>query len=57
MDPSVQIGEVALEACLVILPRQAVDSGSRITLEREEGLAEQIGADVMGERGELLLLA
>ena len=52
----VQILEIALEVCLVLLPRQPVRSGCGILLKLVERLFEQFDTDVMEERGELLLL-
>jgi hypothetical protein len=56
MNPRVQIGEFEVKICLVGLPRQPVHSGRRIALEREERFPEQVPAEVVEERCELLLL-
>ena len=56
MDPVVQIREVSLQVCLVVLPRQPVHAWGGITLEREERFPEQINAEVVEERGEPFLL-
>src|SRR5260221_12606991 len=56
MDPCVQISEVLLKVCRIGLPRQPVHPGGSIALEHEERLPEQIDAEGMEERGELLLL-
>ena len=50
-----QFLKMALKVCLVVPPCQAVHSRCRVLLEFEERLFEVIGADVMEERGELLL--
>src|SRR6516225_7115776 len=55
-DPVVQIFEIALKVCLVVLPRQSVHSRCRVHLEFVERVLEKIDADVVGERDELLLL-
>src|SRR5260370_18797623 len=56
MDPCVQISEVSLKVCRIGLPRQPVNPGGGVALEHEERLPEQIDAEVVEERGELLLL-
>jgi hypothetical protein len=56
LDPSMQVLEIALEVCLVVLPRQPIHAGCSIRLKFEERLFEQIGVDMMEERGEPLLL-
>src|ERR1700716_1301489 len=56
LDPVVQIFEIALELCLVVLPHQPVHSRCRVHLELVERLREEIDADVVEERNELLLL-
>jgi Zn finger protein HypA/HybF involved in hydrogenase expression len=56
MNPFVQIREPWLEFCLVVLPRHAVHSGSRLALERVVRHAKCIDCDVVQERSELLLL-
>src|SRR5438552_3466088 len=56
MDPCVQISELSLEVCRIGLPRQPVHPGSGVALEHEERLPKQIDAEVVEERGELLLL-
>jgi hypothetical protein len=47
---------IKVKVRFVGLPRQPVHSGCRIALEREERLPEQIHAEVVEERCELLLL-
>jgi hypothetical protein len=56
VDPFMQIGEVALEICLVVPPGQPINTRCRVALEREEGHPEQAGTDVVEERGEPFLL-
>src|SRR4029077_1863796 len=55
-DQGMQILEIALELSLVVLPHQPVHSRCRVYLELVERLREQIDADVVEERNELLLL-
>ncbi len=55
MDPCMQILEIAFKVCLIVLPPQPVHSRCRALFEIEERLFEVIRADVMEERGELLL--
>src|SRR4029077_12667948 len=55
-DPVVQIFEIALEVCLVVLPCQPVHTRCRVRLEFVERVLEKIDADVVEERDELLLL-
>src|SRR5712671_5729883 len=55
MDPCMQISEVLLKVCRIGLPRQAVHASAGVALEHEERLPEQIDAEVVEERGELLL--
>src|ERR1700692_2340697 len=56
MDPCVQINELSLKVCRIGLSRQPVRSRGGVALEHEERLPEQIDAEVVEERGELLLL-
>jgi hypothetical protein len=56
LDPSVQVLELMLEVCLVVLPCQPIDPGCRISLEREERHPEQAEIDMVEERGEPFLL-
>ena len=51
-----QVLDIAIEVCLVVLPRQPIYTRCGILLEFEERLFEQVDADVVEERGELLLL-
>src|SRR6267142_6181505 len=55
MDPCMQTLEIVLKVCLIVPPCQAVHSRCRVLFEFEERLFEVIGADVVQERGELLL--
>src|SRR5438046_5984299 len=55
-DPVVQIFEIALEICLVVLPHQPVHSRCRVHIEFVEHVLKKIDADVVEERDELLLL-
>src|SRR6266481_3774376 len=55
MDPCMQISEVLLKVCRIGLPRQPVHPRGGVALEHEERLPEQIDAEVVEERGELLL--
>src|SRR6516225_317997 len=55
MHPCVQISEVSFKVCRIGLPRQAVHPGGCVVLEHEECFPEQIDAEVVEERGELLL--
>src|SRR6516164_8976801 len=56
LDPVVQVLELALEVCLVGRPRQSVHTRRGVLLEFVERLFEQVGTDVVEERGEPLLL-
>jgi hypothetical protein len=56
MDPCVQILEPALKVRLVVLPGQAVHTRRGILLDLEEGLSEQVDADMVEKRGEPFLL-
>src|SRR5215831_10307204 len=51
-----QISEVSVKVCFVGLPRQPVHSGCGIAFEREERFPKQTHAEVVVERGELLIL-
>jgi hypothetical protein len=52
-----QVLEIALEVCLVILPRQAIDARGGVLLEFEERHLQQFDADVVVKRGEPFLLS
>jgi hypothetical protein len=56
MNPLMQISEVSVKVCFVGPPRQSIDARGGIALKREERHPECIDADVVEERGELLLL-
>ena len=56
MDPVVQISEVSVKVCLVVLPGQPVHPRRGVPLEIEERHSEQVEADVVEERGESFLL-
>jgi len=56
VDPIVQILDLAVEVCLVVLPYHAVYAGSRVSLEGEERQPEHFDCDVVEERGEPFLL-
>src|SRR3954452_9246017 len=56
MDPVVQISEVSVKVCLVVLPGQPVHSRRGVPLKIKERHADQVEADVMEERGEPFLL-
>src|SRR4029450_9462873 len=56
VDSHMQVRELALKVCLVVLPRRAIYAGSRIPFESEERDPEQIDADVVEERCEPFLL-
>ena len=55
LDPVVQILEIALEICRVVRPRQPIHTRRGVRFELIERLFEQVGADVVEERGEPLL--
>src|SRR3974390_522015 len=56
MDPVVQILELTLKVCLVVRPYQPIHTGRSVFLKFEERLFEQFDAEMVKERGELLLL-
>src|SRR6202161_2161337 len=47
VDPIVQVFDVAIEACLVVLPRQAVHPGCGVLLDFEERQPEPLDTDVV----------
>src|SRR3954465_11151598 len=55
MNPCVKIGEVGLQNCRVLVPRPAIDTRGRALLQAEEGPLQNLDADVVQERGQLLL--
>jgi hypothetical protein len=52
----VQVFDIVIEVCLVVLPRQAIHPRRGVLLEFEERQPEQLDADVVEKRGELFLL-
>jgi hypothetical protein len=56
VGPVVQILDITFEVYLVVLPCQPIHARRSILLQFEERLFEQLGADVVEKRGELLLL-
>src|SRR3978361_791023 len=55
-QPGVQIREIAPEVCLGGPPGQPVDAWGGVPLEVVEGVLKEVGAEMVEERGELLLL-
>jgi hypothetical protein len=55
MNPCVKIGEVGLQIYRVLVPRPSIDSWGRALLQAEEGPFQNLDADVVQERGQLLL--
>jgi hypothetical protein len=51
-----QIRKLALEVLLIVLPCQPIHPRCGVLLEGVERLHELLGADMVQERGELLLL-
>ena len=51
-----EVREPALEIGLVLLPRHAIHAGGSLTLEGVEGNLQGLDANVVEQRGELLLL-
>src|SRR5215510_7705581 len=56
LDPSMQVLEIALKVCLVVVQRKPIYARRTIRLEFEERFFEHIDVDVVEERGEPLLL-
>jgi hypothetical protein len=56
MDPCVQIIELALKVCLVVLPCQPVYTGSGVAPERKVRRPEEFDVDMVEERSEPLFL-
>src|SRR6266852_5457241 len=56
VDPIVQVFDIAIEVCLVVLPTQAVHPGRSVLLNFEKRQPEQSDTDVVEERGERFLL-
>jgi hypothetical protein len=57
VDPLVQALDPAIEVRFVGLPRQPIHAGGGLSLEGEEGRPEQVGGDMVEERGEPFLLS
>src|SRR4051812_44250712 len=57
VDPLVQALDPAIEVCFVGLPCQPVHAGGGLPPEGEEGRPEQVGGDMVEERGEPFLLS
>jgi hypothetical protein len=55
MDLCMQILKIVLKVCPIVPPCQPIHSRCRVLFEFEERLCEMIRADVVEERGELLL--
>ena len=55
MNPCVKISEVSVKICRVLDPRPAVDARGRALLQAEEGPPQNLDADVVQERCQLLL--
>jgi hypothetical protein len=56
MDPCVQISEVLFKVCRIVPPCQTIDAWCSPFLQVEEGPAQDVDADVMQKRSQLLLL-
>src|SRR5262249_10538357 len=56
LDPVVQVFDIAIEVCPVVLPRQAVYPGRRVLLYCEVRQPKQFDTDMVEQRGELFLL-
>ena len=52
MDAAMQVRQLLIQARLVLLPRHAVDSGRRFPLQRVVALPQQLGRDMVEQRGE-----
>jgi len=57
MDPYMQVLEIALKVCRIVLPPQPVHSRCGVLSEFEECLFEMIRTDVVKQRSELILLS
>src|SRR5437879_12218536 len=55
MDPGVQVLDLAIEVCLVVLPCQPIHTRCGISLEGEECHPETFNADMVEERVEPFL--
>jgi hypothetical protein len=56
LNSLVQILDITFEVGLVVLPRQPIHAGGCVLRKLVERLLQQLGIDVVEERGELLLL-
>jgi len=56
MKSRVQILEVTLEVCIVLLPCQTIDASSRVLLKFIKRVLKQVDRQMVEERSELLLL-
>src|SRR5437016_11579202 len=56
MDPGVQVLDLAIEVCLVVLPCQPIHTRCGISLEGEQCHSQEFDADMVEERGEPFLL-
>jgi hypothetical protein len=55
MNTSVKVYKIALKILLIFLPGQSIHSRSSVLPNLEERILKQTSADVVEERGELLL--
>jgi hypothetical protein len=51
-----QISEVSIKVCRIVTPCQSVDARCSLLLDIKEGPSQNVDADVMQERCQLLLL-
>src|SRR5438270_14078998 len=56
VDPSVQVLDLAIEVCLIVLPCQPIHTRCGISPEGEECHPAEFNADMVVERGEPVLL-
>ena len=56
MDPLVQVPDLAVEVCLVVLPRQSIRSGGSVLPQCVERRPQHPDINVVEERGEPFLL-
>jgi len=54
MDPCMQFLDIVVKVCLVVLPCNPIHSSCGARLEFVKRRLEQIGTDMVQERGELL---
>ncbi|WP_370882025.1 hypothetical protein [Labrys wisconsinensis] len=55
LDPRMQVGELALVICCVVLPGHPIHPGGRALLQIEERLLDKLDPEMVVERGESLL--